>query len=410
MPTEDTPPENSPAFDTLCAHWAEDRTRFHGAVVPPIFQNSLFTYADCDARMRMWESLGKQKEQQTETGWTPSEIFDYTRVSNPTTEITEAKIAALEGGEKARCFGSGMAAISAAILSCVKSGDHVIAVETIYGPTRQFLSDYLPRFGIETTYVDGRDTGDFARAIRPSTTLIYLESPSTFVFHQQDLSAVATLAKAHGISTICDNSWASPIFQNPLKHGIDLVLHSATKYLGGHSDVVAGVVAGSAARIDALVMQEGCLLGAVLDPFAAWLLLRGLRTLPIRMERHQQTTVKIAQWLRDHPKIAHVFYPGLPDAPQANITACQLRGTSGLLTITLKDRSKEATFRFVDALHYFSLGCSWGGFESLVMPLTLPSQFFGEEGEVHRWIVRLHIGLEGFEDIQRDLSRALEGV
>src|SRR5579883_2156992 len=273
-------PDDLPDFETLCAHWGEDPSRQRGAVIPPIYQNSLFTFPDAET----W-ALPRGDE---------SAYYDYTRVSNPTTDIAEAKIAVLEKGERARCFGSGMGAISAAILSCVKTGDHVIAPRTVYGPTRQFLLDYLTRFQISTTLIDGDDPQEWADACQPDTTLLFLESPSSVVMKQQDLAAVAQIANARGASTICDNSWASPYFQNPLALGVDLVLHSATKYLGGHSDIVAGVVVGNAERMRKLTYNEGALLGAVLDPFAAWLLIRGLRTLPIRMERHQQSARRIA--------------------------------------------------------------------------------------------------------------------
>jgi cystathionine beta-lyase/cystathionine gamma-synthase len=224
---------------------------------------------------------------------------------------------------------------------------------------------------------------------------------------QQDLTEVAEIAKAHGAATICDNSWASPYFQNPLKHGIDLVVHTATKYLGGHSDIVAGVVVGNRERIERLIQEEGCLLGAVLDPFASWLLLRSLRTLPVRMERHQQNAKQIACALREHPKVAQVFYPGLSDGPQADLTSRQLRGTSGLLSIELKASGRDAVYRFINGLRYFGIGCSWGGFESLAIPLTVPPHVIGESGSEPRWIARLHIGLEHADDLWNDISSAL---
>ncbi|HLK58601.1 MAG TPA: aminotransferase class I/II-fold pyridoxal phosphate-dependent enzyme, partial [Chthonomonadaceae bacterium] len=342
--------------------------------------------------------------------WAEKQAYDYTRVANPTTDITEAKIAALEGGEKARCFGSGAAAVSAAIFSCVKGGDHVIAPQTVYGPTRQLLADYLKRFGVETTLVEGSDPQEWADALRPNTTLFYLESPSSMIFKQQDLAALAALAKAHGIATICDNSWATPYFQNPLKLGVDLVLHSATKYLGGHSDVVAGVVVGKKERMQKMVWEEGCLLGAVLDPFASWLLLRGLRTLPIRMERHQQNAKRLAIALSEHPAVAAVFYPGMPSDPQHELTCRQLRGTSGLFSIELKTPGKDAIYRFVNALHYFGIGCSWGGFESLATAAAYPASTFGRPGDEYVWFVRLHIGLESADDLWDDLEQALAQV
>ncbi len=378
-------------FETLCAHWGEDRALYRGAVVPPIYQNSLFTYPDFNTR---FEQLGNPDN------------YDYTRYSNPTTEIAEAKIAALEGGEKARCFGSGMGAISGAILSCVKAGDHVVCVDSIYGPTRLFLVNYLNRFQVETTFVDGVDPLEWQSACRPNTRVFMLESPSSLIMRQQDLGAVAAIARERGISTICDNSWASPLFQRPIEFGIDIVVHSATKYLAGHSDIVAGVAVGRADRLQRMVEQEGCLLGAVLDPFAAWLLIRGIRTLPIRMERHERSARTIATRLAEHPAVSRVFYPGLAQDSQGDLTRRQLRGCSGLLTIQLADRRKQAMATFVDRLKYFGIGCSWGGFESLVVPVTVLAKRIDEVGG-DVWLARLHIGLEGVEDLWDDLAHAL---
>ena len=393
-----------PGVETICAHLGEDPSAYFGAATPPLFQNSLFTFPTCEARAR---NYAPSSDGSALAAGGVSEAYDYSRVANPTTDIAEAKLAALEGGGRARCFGSGMGAISAAILSCVNTGDHVIAPQTVYGPTRQFLNDYLKRFQVSVSFVDGADPQDFADALRPNTTLIFLESPSSVVMKQQDMAAIAAIAKAHGASTVVDNSWASPIFQRPLDFGIDLVVHSATKYLGGHSDMVAGVVVGNAERMRRLILEEGCLLGAMLDPFAAWLLIRGLRTLPIRMERHQSNARRLANAMLEHPAVARVFYPGIATDPQATLTARQLRGTSGLLSIALKNDSKEAAYAFADALKYFGIGCSWGGFESLVLPMTVPKSAADESGEGRRWLVRLHIGLETCEDLWNDLEQAL---
>lgn len=381
-----------PDFEAICCHFAEDPTHYRRAVVPPIFQNSLFTFPNTNALASAFDG---------------DEFYFYTRLSNPTTEIAEAKIAALEGAEKARCFGSGMGAISGAILSCVKTGDHIVAPRTIYGPTRQFLSQYLSRFQVEVTYIHGDDPEEWHKAIRANTRLFYLETPSTAIMRQQDLSATARIAKEHEIVTICDNSWASPIFQSPILHGIDLVLHSATKYLGGHSDIVAGVVAGERKRIDSLIQMEGGLLGAVLDPFAAWLLLRGLRTLPIRMAQHHINGMEIAKRLASHPKVAGVYYPGGEHDTQCGLTKAQLRGSSGLMGITLKDSTRQKVNNVIDKLKWFQIGCSWGGFESLAMPMPVPYESLGEDRLGHETVMRLHIGLEGFETLWADLEQAL---
>lgn len=382
-------------FETIIAHLAEDPARYQGAVIPPIHQTSLFTFPNCEAY--------------TATGVGPGAYY-YSRYGNPTNAIVEAKIAALEGGADARTFGSGMGAIAAAIMSCVRAGEHVVAVDTLYGPTRKLLTCFLSRYGVTTTFVDGRDPGDFERAARPNTKLFYLESPSSVVFKQQDLAAVTEIARERNVSTVCDNSWASPLFQNPLTFGVDLVVHSATKYLGGHSDVVAGVVIGNAERMASIRDNESPLLGATLDPFAAWLLLRGLRTLSVRMERHQSSARTVAMALHEHPAVDNVFYPGLSDNPQAELTRKQLRGTSGLLSFTLRDPSKGALFRAIDSLKLFGIGCSWGGFESLAIPIAVPLWRLDGSGAETRWLCRIHVGLETVNDLLADLDRALARV
>lgn len=392
-----------PGFETLCAHAGEDPSRFHGAVVPPIFQNSLFVAPDCET------FAGR--------GTTHPGQYDYTRVANPTTDILEAKLAAIEKADGARCFGSGDAAVTAAVLHSVKSGDHIVAVETAYGPTRSILGSYLKKFNVEVTFVAGDDPQEWADACRPNTRLFYLESPSSIVFHLQDFHAVTALARERGITTVTDNSWASPYFQNPLEMGVDLVLHSATKYLGGHSDIVAGVVMGGKERMQSIKANEGSLLGGILDPFAAWLMLRGLRTLAIRMERHQANATTVARFLSEHPRVAHVYYPGLESHRQYALGKSQMRGYSGLLSFELKDGDEASAFRVVNALKYFGIGVSWGGFESLAIPIGFPTKWrggsaalpgvHGASGKVN-WGARLHIGLETVEDLLDDLGQALK--
>lgn len=379
-----------PGFETLCAHAGDDPKRFHGAPVPPIYQNSLFTVPDAESFFTRGELR--------------PECYDYTRCANPTTDVLEEKLAALERTEAARCFGSGMAAVTAAVLYGVRSGDHVVAVDTVYGPTRQFLTQYLPRFQVAVTFVPGDDPEQFRSACTARTRLFYLESPSSLVFRQQDLAAVASLAREREILTVIDNSWASPYFQNPTDFGIDLVLHSATKYLGGHSDIVAGVVMGARKHLDSIREWEGQLLGGILDPFAAWLMLRGVRTLPVRMDRHQQNAMAVARMLEEHPAVSRVHYPGLASCPQAELSRRQLRGSSGLLSFELKDGTRELACRVLNRLRYFGIGVSWGGFESLATPVALPD---ARGGEPH-WGIRLHIGLETVEDLLEDLQAALE--
>jgi cystathionine beta-lyase len=385
-----------PGFETLCAHAGEDPARYMGAVVPPIYQNSLFVAPDAETFGIPWDD--------------ESRGYGYTRFSNPTTDILETKLAALERTEAARCFGSGMAAVAAVMMHCAKAGDHIVAVETIYGPTRVLLNNYLSRFDIGVTYVQGTDPQQFADALRSNTRLFFLESPSTFVFLLQDLAAVAALAQEKGIFTAIDNSWASPYFQNPADFGMDLTLHSATKYLGGHSDILAGAVMGPKALMEGIKAQEGGLVGGILDPFAAWLMLRGIRTLPLRMERHQSSALAVARFLEEHPRVARVHYPGLPSHPQHDLGRRQMRGCSGLLSFELKDGTQADAYAFVNRLRYFGIGVSWGGFESLAVPTmfgTGRGDFAMASSRAARWGARLHVGLETVEDLLDDLENAL---
>jgi cystathionine beta-lyase len=371
------------SFEEICVRWGEDPERYLGAVVPPIFQNSLFTAPSVEARSRK------------------SGRYIYTRESNPTTDILNAKIAALEGAEDARCFASGMAAISAALMSQLRSGDHVVCVKNVYYPARVLLQDYLNRFGVEVTFVRGDQTADFERALRPNTRVFYLESPTSINLWLQPLEEVCSLARAHGITTIIDNTWATPLFQRPMRLGVDIVVHSASKYLGGHSDVIAGVVCASRQHIES-IHREMTLIGGILDPFAAWLIVRGLRTLPTRLHQHQENALKVAQWLTQHPAVHRVLYPGLPSHPQHGLARRQMSGFSGLFSFTLKRNSRAAAVSVVDALRMFHIGASWGGYESLVLPMLI-EDYDGEQ----RWGLRVHIGLEPPERLIADLEQAL---
>jgi cystathionine beta-lyase len=380
--------EHRPGFETICIHYAEDRETQHGAAAPPLYQCSTFSYPDAE--------LFTQRQGE-------SQRFDYTRVSNPTTQILERKIAQLEHGDSCRAFGSGMAAISAAILSCVKAGDHIITIDSVYGPTRTFLKEYMPKFNVETTFVRGTEIEHFESALRPNTKLIYVESPSSLIFELQDLTAVAELAKSRGIKTICDNSNATPFFQNPIDFGIDIVVHTATKYIGGHSDLVAGMVIGSKTHMEKLAKQEGELFGGVCDPFAAWLMLRGLRTLSLRLERHQRSAAHIARFLETDARIQRVMYSGLESHPQVAIAKHQMRGHSGLISFIPRENSRERVFQIVNALRYFCIAVSWGGYESLAIPHEFTDPASGKPG----WLIRLSVGLESVEDLKADLYTAL---
>jgi cystathionine beta-lyase/cystathionine gamma-synthase len=374
--------------EDICTHLGDDYSKFMGAIVPPIYQNSLFV-------------------QPTEVNDILEQEYVYTRINNPTTEIAEKKIAALEEGEDAKCFSSGMAAISSAIMYYISKDCHVICIKNVYGPTRDFLENYLAKFGVETTFVNGEDIDEIERAIRKNTKLMYLESPSSLIFSMQDLEKVAKLAKSYGIGTIIDNSYSTPLFQNPIKYGIDVVIHTASKYLGGHSDIVAGVFVSRKEIIESIVYKERALFGGNMDPHQAWLLIRGMRTLPVRVIQHQENAMRVADFLESHPKVKLVLYPGLKSHPQYELGKKQMTGYTGLMSFVPKG-SPEDIGKFVGNLKYFQSGCSWGGFESLVAKIGV-----GRSKEelakmcVPDGLVRIHVGLENVNTLIDDLDRGL---
>ena len=374
---------------TILAH---DPPFAEGAVVPPIYQTSLFTFASYE-QMRA-----------TFAGATGRSV--YSRVGNPTTAVFEDKLARLEGAEAARAFASGMAAISGAVLSQVRSGDRLVCVRHVYPDAYRFFELLLPRMGVRVDYVDGSDAEAVGRAL-VGARVLYLESPSSWVFEVQDIARLSAMARREGAITIVDNSWASPIFQQPLAHGAGLVLHSASKYLGGHSDTVAGVVAGSAELIGTINRIVLPYLGAKLSPFEGWLLVRGLRTLELRMRAHERSAIAIAEAMRAHPAIMRVLHPTL----DGTVDGRQLTGSSGLFSIELAGGIDVP--RFCDALRLFKMGVSWGGHESLVMPAAVVHEQAAAgpnsaiDFGVGPRIVRLHVGLEATSDLIDDLTRAL---
>lgn len=373
-----------------------------GAVVPPIFQNSLFTFPN-------WESIDRAFSCRTEG-------YIYSRIQNPTTATAEEMIADLAGGQKAKLFGSGMAAISASILHFIKPGDHILTINNIYGPANILLSNYLPnKMGITTTFISGEETSQFEKAINEKTKLIYLESPASATFSIQDIAGIAEIAKNKGIKTIIDNTWATPVFQKPLSLGIDLEVHSCSKYLGGHSDIVAGAIIGSENNILDISVNEGELLGGMMAPIEASLLIRSLRTLHIRLEKHQANSIQVAKFLDDHPKVTIVRYPGLKSFPQYELAKKQMSGYTGLMGFTLKSQDLNKIKSFFNALKIFQIGVSWGGHESLVYAPAIsylkeltPKQF--KQMGISLGDMRISIGLEDAQDLIDDLDQALSKI
>jgi len=363
------------------------------SVTPPIYQTSNY-YFKSVAQFR--NAISSEKE-----NWI------YSRGNNPTTRLLCQKLAALEGAEEALVFASGMAAISSAILSNVKTGDHVVCVQNPYSWTDTLLNtNILPRFGVQVTMVDGRSVDGIIAAVRPETTVIYLESPNSWTFELQDLEAVSNFAARRGIITIIDNSYCTPLYQQPIRHGIDLVVHTASKYLGGHSDVVAGVCCGSKKLIGKIFENEFLTLGGILAPFNAWLIIRGLRTLPVRMEHVSNATQRIIAYLKSQPKVLRIYYPFMPENEQYELSKKQMAKGSGLFTIEV-DSSVEAIESFCNHLIYWRMAVSWGGFESLV----IPSCTFVRPGLYSALpvnLIRFSVGLEDADTLIQDIDRNMK--
>ena len=387
------------SYQTKLIHYKEGG---NGSVVPPIYQSSLFTFEN-------WDSIDKAFDD-------PFNNSIYTRGNNPSVSLVEEKIAILCGGERAKLFSSGMGAISSAILHFVKHGEHIISIKNVYGPANNFINIYLKeKCNIETTFIDGKDIKDFENSIKDNTKLIYLESPSSAVFSLQDIKKVVALAKKNNIKTIIDNTWATPIFQRPLEMGIDLEIHSCSKYIGGHSDVVAGVVVGKEIDIRSIFDREHAFLGAKLSPFEAWLILRSLRTLKIRMLQHQENAIAVANFLNKHPKIKKVLYPGIESFEQYQLAKEQMSGFSGLMGFIIDSNNIDEIKNFFNSLKYFRIGVSWGGHESLIYAPAIsylkemPKEQFDNMG-ISLGVMRISVGLEEVNDLIDDLKQALKHI
>ncbi|WP_018662801.1 trans-sulfuration enzyme family protein [Heyndrickxia acidiproducens] len=383
------------ADQEICLNFEEGREEFGGAVIPPVFGNTVFTYPS-------FEALA-QADLHIESHYV------YRRGKNPTVEIAEKKLAALERGEQCITFSSGMAAINAALMNSLGRGDHLLLIGHIYSTTIA-LVQYLEKFGI--TYSTVYDPGEkmIEQSIRPNTRAIYIESPTHMLYRVVNLKRIAEIARRRNICTIVDNSWATPLFQKPLTWGIDIVVHSASKYLGGHSDCLGGAVISSKKRMESLFNQELLLLGAAFSPYDASLLIRGLRSLPLRMKAHEANAKEVAAFLQNHPAVKAVHYPGLPTQPDFGVAEEQMLGFSGLLSFELHQTGFENMVKLINALKVFKIGVSWGSFESLVW-----SPFYGSnekqlQGEkLGLGLIRLAIGLEDpnllIDDLQQGLAQ-----
>ncbi|MEP6845067.1 MAG: PLP-dependent aspartate aminotransferase family protein [Panacibacter sp.] len=377
--------------------YAEDRDEYFRAIAPPIMQTSNFAFKRVD-------DLRKSFEDEYST-WL------YSRGLNPTVEILRKKLAALDAADDCLVFNSGAAAIFAAVLANVKSGDHIVSVRQPYTWAKKMFDEILPRFNVSTTYIDGTMIENFAAATKNNTAVYYLETPNSWSYEIQDLKAVAALAKTRNIITICDNSYCTPLYQRPIELGIDLVLQSATKYIGGHSDTVAGVLSGSRNMIERIFNSEYMNIGSGIQPFNAWLLIRGLRTLPARLERITSTTLKVADYLKTHNRVEKMIFPFDKDFPQYDLAKSQMQGACGLLTFIIKAKSITTIERFCESLQHIVMAVSWGGHESLIIPRCAgikPAKFIATNVE-HR-MLRLYCGLEDADYIINDLEKAFDTV
>lgn len=384
------------SFDTRAVHHPPAGVLLQ-PVAAPVYQTSTFRATEADAVARHSVEV--------------SPATFYTRYGNPTLEVLEKVVADLEGGERALSFASGMAAVSTTLLTLLKPGDHVVAGNSLYTATAKLLTRDFQELGVKVDFVDATDSDAFARAVRRETRLFYLETPSNPMMLLTDLAAVCQIAKAHGILTLADNTFATSYNQRPLTLGADVVLHSATKYLGGHSDVLAGCAVCDSKVAEALWLKR-TLLGGTLDPFAAWLVLRGIKTLAIRMERHNRNALAIAQAIEPHPAVSRVLYPGLPSHPQNALAARQMTGYGGMLSFELRG-GREAGVRFVESTRLAVLAVSLGSVETLVEhPASMSHSLLSDE-ELRRagippGLIRLSVGVEHPDDLIADLQQALD--
>ncbi|MEP6673993.1 MAG: aminotransferase class I/II-fold pyridoxal phosphate-dependent enzyme [Ferruginibacter sp.] len=376
---------------------AEDRENYFNAVSPPIMQTSNFVFKKVDDFRNAFKD-----EYST---------FLYSRGKNPTVDILRKKLAALDNAEDCLVFSSGAAAIFAAVLANVKSGDHIVSVDKPYTWAQKMFNDILPRFNVTTTYIDGKSIENFERAVLPNTTVIYLESPNSWDYALQDLKAVAELAKSENIITIIDNSYCSPLYQKPIDFGIDLSIQTATKYLGGHSDVLGGVVSGSKEMITKMFNSEYMNIGSGIQPFNAWLLIRGLRTLPARLDRITVSTNKVVEFLKQHPKVESIIFPFDKSFPQYELAKQQMKGACGLLTFIIKANAVEQIEKFCEDLQHIMMAVSWGGHESLIIPKCagMERNEFDAGNKEHR-MLRLYVGLEEPDYIIKDLEQAFQKI
>ncbi|HEY9686094.1 MAG TPA: cystathionine gamma-synthase [Coleofasciculaceae cyanobacterium] len=379
-------------FNTLAIHSHQHPDPVTGAVITPIYQTSTFAQEDA----------GVHK------GW------DYSRCGNPTVDTLAGVLADLEGGKHGYCFASGVGALVTLCNALFKPGDHLLIADDVYGGTFRYTTKVLAKYGVEIDFIDMTSLANVERAIKPNTKLIYMETPSNPLLKLVDIAAIVSIAKKHGIPTCVDNTFASPCLQKPIALGVDIVLHSTTKYIGGHSDVVGGALILKDDTYNEVVRFHRNTIGANPDPFNSWLTLRGVKTLGVRMEAHCKNALALAQFLESHDMVENVFYPGLPSHPQHALCQKQMRAGGGMISIRVRGGEAEAR-KFMQSLKLFSLAESLGGVESLVsLPYLMTHLSVDPETKARLGItdnlVRLSVGIEDVEDLKADLAQALATV
>lgn len=386
-------PDNKLNLSFILNELGEDRDQYFRAIAPPIMQTSNFAFKNVEDLAKVFED--------------EYSAYLYSRGLNPTIDILRSKLAALDDAEDCLVFNSGASAIFASVFANIQSGDHIVSVQKPYTWAQRMFDKVLPKFNVVTTYVDGRKIENFERAILPNTRIIYLESPNSWDFALQDLKAVAELARAENIITICDNSYCTPLYQQPIKLGIDMVLQSASKYIGGHSDVVAGVLTGTRSMMKRIFDNELLNMGISISPFNAWLLIRGIRTLSIRLDRITITTHAVVKYLKQHPLVEQVLFPFDEDFPQYELAQTQMSGACGLFTIIMRAKHRQEIVTFCESLRHILIAVSWGGYESLAIPRcasVLPEDF--DAGNREHRMIRLYVGLEDADYLIADMDQA----
>ncbi len=389
--------DNLQDISYIINHLGEDHASYFNAIAPPIVQTSNFQFETVDAmRTAFADEMGG---------------YLYSRGLNPTVDILRKKLAALDGAEDALVFNNGAAATFAGVMANVKAGDHILSVHHPYSWTVHLFDQILSRFGVTVTYADGSDTESFLAQVQENTRLIYLESPNSWWLDIQDLRQIADFARPRGIITIIDNSFCTPLYQKPIELGIDISMQTATKYIGGHSDTLGGVLAGSAAMMRKIFLSEYLCAGNGIQPFNAWLLLRGLRTLPARIDRITASTQKVLEYLKTVNRIESLIFPLDPSFPQYELAKDQMSGACGLISFYMKAQLVEEIEKFCNSLKAFRMAVSWGGHESLIIPKCAgtPQADFNPLNPTHR-MLRLYIGLEDPDFLIRDLEQGFNGL